>query len=143
MRRATTLVLALLLLAATACTEDPSRLVGPTWILDPSTIARLGIQVPAGTRVDIRFEGGQASGTTGCNTYTASYVADGADLSFSEIVATTRACDPALTTLEVDYLDRLAQTDSFQFAGTGASLILSGSSEPLGYTAEGSSPDRD
>ena len=99
--------------------------------------------MPAGTRVDIRFEDGRASGTAGCNTYTASYRADGADLSFDQIVATTRACDGALTALETDYLDRLAQTDSFQFSGSGASLILSGSSRPLGYTAEGSVPDRD
>ena len=143
MRRAPVLVLGLLLLIATSCSEDPARLVGPTWILDPSTIAALGIQVPAGTRVDIRFEDGQASGTAGCNTYSATYVADGADLTFDRIVATTRACDDALTALETDYLDRLAQTDSFQFGGSGASLVLSGSSEPLGFTAEGSVPDRD
>ena len=143
MRRAPVLVLGMVLLLATACSEDPSRLAGPTWILDPSTIAALGIQVPAGTRVDIRFEDGRASGTAGCNTYSATYRADGADLSFDQIVATTRACDDALTALETDYLDRLAQTDSFQFSGSGASLILSGSSKPLGYTAEGSVPDRD
>jgi heat shock protein HslJ len=128
-----------------SCSEDPQALLGRTWILDPSSIAILGIEVPAGTRVDLVFQDdGTAAGTAGCNTYGAGYDASGADLSFDEIRVTAMACQPSsLMTLEAGYLDLLAQTDSFQIASAGSSLILSGGPRPLGFTAEGSEPARD
>jgi heat shock protein HslJ len=143
MRRA--FVALCLLTLMPACSEDPQALLGRTWILDPSAIATLGIEVPAGTRVDLVFrEDGTAGGTAGCNTYGAGYEASGADLSFDEIRVTAMACQPdSLMTLEQGYLDLLAQTDSFQIAAEGTSLILSGGPHPLGYTAEGSVPTRD
>jgi heat shock protein HslJ len=128
---------------AAGCTEDPADLGGRTWVLDPSSVAAMGLQVPAGTRVDLTFEGDRASGTAACNTYSAGFVAAGADLSFDQIVATTRACEDALMTLERRYLEILAATDSYEVEADGSSLIVSGGPQPLAFTAEGSEPDRD
>ena len=143
MRRAVLVLVGFVLLSA-SCTEDPGQLEGRVWILDPSTVAQMGLQVPAGTRVDLRFEGGaDANGTAACNTYSATYDAQGADLTFGQIVATTRACEDAIMTLEQRYLEILAGTDSYEVKADGSSLILSGGPQPLAFTAEGSEPDRD
>jgi heat shock protein HslJ len=137
-------LLALPAVLLTTCSEDPGELTGATWVLDPATIATsMGLQVPAGTRVDITFADGTASGTAGCNTYSATYRAEGADLTFEQIVATTRACDEPLMDLEQRYLEILAATDSFDVDDDGATLVLSGGATPLGYTAEGREPVRD
>jgi heat shock protein HslJ len=141
-RRAVLVLVSLVLLSA-SCTEDPGQLQGHVWILDPSTVAQMGLQVPAGTRVDLRFEGADADGTAACNTYSATYDAEGADLRFGQIVATTRACDEAIMALEQRYLEILAGTDSYEVEADGSSLILSGGPQPLAFTAEGSEPDRD
>lgn len=142
MRPALTTILGLAFLVP-SCTADPGALLDRVWVLDPSTVAAMGLQVPAGTRIDLRFLGGRAEGSAACNTYSAAYTAEGADLSFDEIVVTTRACDEAIMALEQRYLETLAQTDSFEAEVDGSSLILSGGQQPLAYTAEGSEPDRD
>ncbi len=144
-RRVAVALAALALLASASCSEDPSALLGRTWVLDPSVVATMQIEVPAGTRVDLVFaDDGSIRGIAACNDYGATYEADGADLSFGQISVTAKACEPdSMMELETAYLDLLAQTDSYQVAGDGTSLILSGGPIALGFTEEGSEPSRD
>ena len=76
---------AALLLLLAACSGDPGKLVGHRWVLDPTSIARLQVEVPAGTIVDLRFEEADLSGTSGCNHYGASYEAGNGSIDLGQI----------------------------------------------------------
>ena len=84
-------------LLATACTAmssapDVPDLDGTAWVLS----ALPGRSLVEGATATLRFEGGRASGTDGCNRYATSYTADGGKLTFGEAgAATMMACPPA------------------------------------------------
>jgi heat shock protein HslJ len=131
-------LVAAFLLVLVACSGG-QELVGLTWVLDPWSIAKLGIDVSAGTIVDLRFDGAQLEGSAACNTYGGPYEAGGGSLDIGEIVVTTRACeDPALMALESAYLEAFARVGGWKI-GTAddgrPSLTLTGDGVELRYTA--------
>jgi len=123
-----------------ACSGDPGKLRNVRWVLDPSTIARLGVEVPAGTIVDVVFGDGSLHGTSGCNGYGGSYDAGNGSLDLGDINVTAKACsDPAIMSLESAYLDAFATMDGWRVGATSdgrPSLTLTGGSDvSLRYTA--------
>ncbi len=137
MRRAS--ILAVIVVAVTACSGSAERLVGPTWVLDPWSIARLGIEVPAGTIVDLRFDGTELGGTSACNHYGGSYEAGSGSVRLGGISVTTRACeDASLMELESAYLKAFTEVDGWRIQdgeGGRPSLKLTGGGFELRYTA--------
>ena len=103
----------------TAEDEDPtSELEGTGWVMDNAM---------RGTTITLEFEELTLSGSSGCNTYNASYsaaVVEGSStsISVSSIATTKKACTPEIMAQEKGYLDSLSSAKSYTIKVT--SLIL-------------------
>ena len=125
----------MLLLGACASSDpgtDPGRLEGTQWVLDAASAGSLVDTVPKGARVDLRFQDGQVSGKSGCNTYGGSYDAGDGSLSFGQMQMILMACEDGLMQLESAYLDALGATTAFQISDSG--LLLTGGKVALSFT---------
>lgn len=135
-RRAPVLVV-LLFSVATACdagdgsggtgngSGDGDALEGVTWVLDRSSIEGLVPAAPPDAHVDLRFEGGEASGTSACNSFGGAYTVDGDGLTFGVLGGTEMACaPPALMDLEAAFLGALGAVQEHVVAGD--ELVLTG-----------------
>ena len=91
-------------------TSDP--LEGTSWRL--MTLGGSGL-IP-GTEITLAFEGGQARGSSGCNTYGGSYEVDGDKITMTDLYMTEMAClDPeGVMDQELDYLELLRDAQAFQ-----------------------------
>ncbi|WP_019584926.1 META domain-containing protein [Deinococcus apachensis] len=128
-------VLTALALAGGAAAQSPT-LMGTTWTLTKLTEA--GNPVAPGSaapRPALRLDGNTASGSTGCNTYRASYVARGGVLRFGPLATTRRACPDRLDGLEERFLNLMGRVTRFQLGG-GALTLFAGSRDRLVFTAE-------
>jgi heat shock protein HslJ len=114
----TTRVPALLLAGFLAgCTANPptmsetSSLEGSAWILS----ALPGKTLPLEKTVTLRFEGGKASGSDGCNRYSAPYTSTGRSLEISPRgISTMMACPPELMQLAGDYTTALGNSRAWR-----------------------------
>jgi heat shock protein HslJ len=111
---------------------DPAGLEGVTWVLDAASAGSLVDHVPSHARVDLRFQDGEVSGKSGCNSYGGSYEAGDGSLSFGQMSMTQMGCDDALMALESAYLDALGATTGFQISNSG--LVLTGGQVALTFT---------
>lgn len=129
-------------LAMTACADGGDKgsgasgtLEGVTWVLDRASIDALVPDAPADARVDARFEDGQVSGRSGCNTYGGGYEVGGDALTFDTLGGTEMACMPeSLMDLEAAFLAALGDVGSFRV--TGEELVLTGADATLTFTSE-------
>jgi heat shock protein HslJ len=87
--------------------------------------------VPLGTSASLRLEGGQVSGSGGCNTFAGRYSLDGTALTFADIVTTLALCDDEVQTIEDAYLGALDDVrgwliseDVLQLADEAGSTLL-------------------
>lgn len=118
-----------------ACVESGqqagrSDLEGITWVLTAINENR----PIAETKLTIKFEDGQVSGTTGCNHYGGSYQIKGDAITFSDLESTEMACMEPEGVMEQErvYLDQLGTTQRFEmiddvlviFTGPGQKLIF-------------------
>ena len=100
---------------------EPAReitLEGALWRLE-SYLSDQGelVSVLPDTEIAAEFEGGQVTGSAGCNSYFASYEVDGNSLSVGMIGASAMYCDPeARMTQEGNYLTALQSASSFAIA---------------------------
>ena len=101
-------------------------LIGIHWVLDNASIAPLVRSVPPGIRIDLTFEGDQASGSAGCNGYGASFQAIGGTISFGPIRQTQKACDRPVMEAEAAYLRSLEGSTAYQASGAGYYVVLHG-----------------
>ncbi len=73
---------------------------------------------------------GRASGSTGCNRFSASYQVTGDSLRFGGFISTLRTCtDPALNRQERAFLEALNGTRAWRL--TGETLVLRGDTGPV------------
>ena len=107
-------------------------LIGIDWVLDDASIASLVRSVPPGIRIDLTFEGDQASGSAGCNGYGASFQAIGGTISFGPIRQTQKACERPVMEAEAAYLRALEGATGYQ--ATGSTLQLTGGAADLSFT---------
>jgi heat shock protein HslJ len=118
------LVLASLVLSVgvDASAAGSSDLTGKIWAL-----GSLGTAKPVpGTTVTMQFAGGEVSGSTGCNSYSAGYKAGLRSLSIEKPVAATRkACAPAVSSQEHAFLSMLESVKRYQVRN--GTLTLRGS----------------
>jgi heat shock protein HslJ len=115
---------------------DPAALQGSEWVLDPTSMAALVDQVPAGAEITIAFADGRASGKAACNSYGGGYTAsDDGSMSFEPFAVTMMACDEPTMLLEHAFLATLAGVSSFAVDG---GLLLAGDGADLRFAPRGS-----
>ena len=102
-------------------TQDPTALEGESWILTQMLTAGGQTEVVQ-TGVSAQFDGSTISGTAGCNTYNASYEADGSEISFGPIAATKKICPEDEQSTEDRYLQLLAEIGTFEVSGRSMSM---------------------
>lgn len=109
--------------------EAKPALEGPTWMLlafvEPNPYdespnrSPMPSDVLSGTEITAILEGSRAQGSTGCNSYGASYTSDGSALRFEGITFTEMAClDPEGVMLqEGRFLEFMAAVTTFRIYG--------------------------
>ena len=112
----------------TSSGASPVDLEGTTWratlIRDTSPIA--------GAEPTIRFESGQASGTTGCNTYGGAYHLDGGAFRMDAMTMTEMACDGVRGTQENVVIELLSKAEVLEFL-TDGQIRISGSTGSITF----------
>lgn len=110
-------------------------LEGPTWTLLAAVEERRpeGLPVPVpdpnpvleGTEITLRFDGGIAQGSAGCNTYGAAYTLDGTSLTFGEVAATEKDClaPEGMMAQEQRYLSFLEDVTGYRIYGSQLWLV--------------------
>ncbi|MFO1394079.1 MAG: META domain-containing protein [Steroidobacteraceae bacterium] len=91
-------------------TAQPTALAGTHWKATGINNGRQAVvSVVEGTSVTLAFDaGGRASGTGGCNRYTAQYRASGTSIEFGKAAATMMACaNPAVAEQEQNFFRAL------------------------------------
>lgn len=90
------------------------EIAGTTWSLERM---HFGAEpVPAEVEVTLNFLDGGVAGKSGCNNYRGTVQASGArQLGFGPLATTKMACPPPLSTIEDQFLARLAVVDSWSF----------------------------
>ena len=134
----------------TACASAPSSgappsssgadLQGITWVLT-TNLGGMADTGPAKAQIDIRFEAGQVSGSSGCNHYGGPYTLQGSSLSFGDLASTQMACPEPIMTIESRYLQMLAEVDRYEATADGETLTLTGPGVELAFRAEASAAD--
>jgi heat shock protein HslJ len=104
-------------------------LAGSQWRLE--SFGKEGDERPVvdGTTITIQFgTDGRASGSSGCNSYSGTYNAEGDHLSFGQMISTMRACvEPKANEQEQKYMAALRAITRFKFSDS--QLVLSDGSE--------------
>lgn len=111
-------VAAVLLLAACSGTASSSQavpdLAGSSWFVEVLN----GGEVADRGRSTVTFgSDGRATGSTGCNRWSAAATRNGSELTFGQAVSTRMACSAALMDQEQRFLATLGQTRSFSTDG--------------------------
>ena len=102
-------------------TQDPAALEGESWILTQMLTAGGQTEIVQ-TGVSAQFDGTTISGNAGCNSYNASYEANGSEISFGPIAATKKICPEDEQSTEDRYLQLLAEIGSFKVSGRSMSM---------------------
>lgn len=106
------------------CGPEPvvARLEGTEWRL---VALPGGVDVPsdAGATLFLDPDLRQATGSTGCNLFTASYALEGGRLTLGLAAVTRRACPEPLDAVEADLLEALRVTGGYRFAGGFLELL--------------------
>jgi heat shock protein HslJ len=100
---------------------DPDRpLEGTKWTVDGLVAADAVSSVPSDVRVPtVRFDGGQVSVDTGCNTGSGDHEATAAEITFGPITTTLIGCDEPAASVEAHVVGVLHGTVTYQIeAGT-------------------------
>jgi heat shock protein HslJ len=125
MRKILILAVALFLLAA--CTPATAPLDGTTWQL-----VELGgtndVQEPGGLPpITVRFEGGQISGSAGCNSYGGNYRATETTITITNLSQTLMACTAdEVMRRESAYMSALQAADAYTVDGEHLTLQYAG-----------------
>jgi heat shock protein HslJ len=112
-----------------------AALEGTTWVLT-TTLGGMADAGPAKAQVDIRFEAGQAGGSSGCNHYGGAYTLHGSSLSFGPLASTQMACPEPIMTIESQYLQALAKVNRYAVASDATTMTLTGPDAELAFRAE-------
>ena len=117
------------ILTVVACGTSGSALDQNKWSLNSYGEQNNPEQVLDGTEITATFDKGkgEVSGSSGCNTYFASYEIDGNNLSISNLAWTERAClsPVGIMEQEQDFISLLADSESFQVDDTSLTISRS------------------
>jgi heat shock protein HslJ len=108
-------------------------LEGTTWILSSFD----GQPPLPGSTITAIFESdGKMGGSSGCNSYGASYRTSGDGLTISDPFSTMMACEPDLMEQETDFLSALTATASFVISGETLTLKDAAGASRLVFQAQ-------
>lgn len=114
---------------------DPLPLEGTQWRLDTITAGTDAVSsVVANTEPALLLNGGQASGDTGCNTFSGAYELDGASLTFGPLATTKMACSPDVMTQEAAILEAIGKVATWSVEEDRLTLADAEGTLLLGYT---------
>lgn len=122
--------------AATATPgETPATLENTSWQLASFSASAIEMPVIADSLITLEFgANGEASGSSGCNSYGGAYEVQDDTLLFSAIASTLMACvDEDMMQQESDYLAALQVADRFVIAGDTLTLWYDSSSGMLTF----------
>jgi heat shock protein HslJ len=114
-------------------------LEGIDWVLRSYISGGAMQDVPASVTVDARFEGGRVSGSSGVNTYGATYTLSGSSLTIGDALSTMMAGPPLAMQVEQDYLAALPLSSSFTAGADSLNIYDKDGKQILTY-ARGQSP---
>jgi len=106
------------------CGGDPHDLLaGADWVVEDVNNGG----VVDGARLTLAFDASvrRVTGSSGCNTYGATYTVGGEGIAFGDVVTTEMACLPALMDLEQKFVTALRSAANHSFDESGA-LVISG-----------------
>jgi heat shock protein HslJ len=109
------------LLEYAAVSDD---LAGTSWQATGINNGTGGVEATANTplaTVDFE-EGGSASGSGGCNGFTATWRTDGGSISITELSITEMSCGPELDSLETQFVAALQAGSTYTVSGTALEL---------------------
>jgi heat shock protein HslJ len=128
------ILLPLVVLTLAACGDDEGSdstpLEGTPWML----VTADGMDAVPDVPAPLTLADGQASGSTGCNSFSGSYTLEGDQLSFGPLGATQMACEEPLMTQEAEVFAILGAAESYSIEGDELTISSPGGS--LVYRAE-------
>jgi heat shock protein HslJ len=103
----------------TAVTTATLPLEGTNWQLATLPDAKGAASTPlTGTQITALFQGGQITGSAGCNSYSAAYKVSGTNLTVNPATATTtKTCGTSIMQQETAFLKALSGIAAYQIAG--------------------------
>ncbi len=103
---------------------QPRSLAGTSWHATGINNGKDAVvSLVAGSTVTMSFAGdGKVSGSGGCNTYTATWKADGNALMFTPAAATRKMCAPAVMTQDQAFFAALGSVATMRMEGDGLEL---------------------
>jgi heat shock protein HslJ len=113
-------ILFVLPFAAACAATAPGMAAGELRAVDVNGVAVVGERP-----LTLRLEGGRASGSAGCNSFSGTYSSSRrAELEFGPLAVTRMACDPQLMEQEARFLSILDAAESFnRYSDGGVSVI--------------------
>ncbi len=118
----------------TTAAPDNSVPIGGYSLVSITANGQITAPGSAATRPTLNFDGKRASGSSGCNSFGASYVARQNVLRFGALASTLRACPDYTDGLEAQFLKLLRGVNRFELSGMSGNQTLtlfSGSSDRL------------
>jgi heat shock protein HslJ len=116
--------------AAGASPEPGAAAVeGTEWVLTQTASGNAVAPLPAGVIATLRLSGGEASGTSGCNTFFGTYTIGDGSLDFGPLGSTAMACPDPAGSFESSYLGALETVTGY--LQNGSTLILTADRNPL------------
>ncbi len=91
------------------------------------------LTTPSVTKPTLIFGDKSASGFSGCNQFSGAFKLEGNKISFSKLVSTKRACEPALMKLEQKFMAALGKVNAYTLSKNGKSLSLRGAGVSLRF----------
>ena len=113
---------------------EPVPLVGTTWTLTSVAAGDTVMSVVSGTEITAEFADDETvSGSAGCNRFSGTYSAAGAELSFSALATTKMACAGYVMAQERVFLDAMSDVSSFVIDGEQLTLSDGSGGALLGF----------
>jgi heat shock protein HslJ len=112
------------------------QLEGVNWVLRSYEDGGTMSDLPGDVRIDALFDEGRVSGSSGVNTYSASYEISGSSLTIGPAVVTMMAGPEDVMAIEQAYLAALQRTASFAASADMLTIYDGGGMELLAYSKE-------
>lgn len=100
-----------------------AALEGTDWQLNGIVEGDAVVNTVVDESINIRFENGQATGSSGCNQFFADYTLEGEKLTLSGIGGTKIACEEEVGQREATFLNALAQVAAYQIERSTLKLL--------------------
>jgi heat shock protein HslJ len=129
-------ILVLVPASSLAAEDTTDGLTGVDWQLTSIAIDGSLEAVPEGVAATLRIEDGEASGSTGCNTFGGTVTVEGAALTFGTLSSTLRLCEDPLGAVEGPYLEALPLVAAWSIGQDGSLSLTDGEGQVvLQFTA--------